>query len=252
MTTNFWDDYEQEMKERAGGGIICEAMIDLVWKTFPKDIDQEKTIFSAPPCNKNSSAPVKAADKKARLAAKALGIEHGAERDPDKGFVIRAYRDNAVKRGEPVTWKGDRFFFEAGWTDAGIEVRKSIRDAGIAQVPWKGYVRIGFFDNPYHVSLGEAGMKESDQDGNPRYPQVAYIVEAFADENAAREAIGMAVDLPIGTDDAPEGWDAETWKTVWSELYKAQEAGQTLVEIAAAFDVKPGEVAKALKQYIPI
>ena len=265
MTTNFWDDYEQEVREQSGGGIICMARIDLVWKTFPGEIDQELTLFSAPPCNKNSSAAVKAADKKARLAAKAFGDEHGALRDPSKGLCIRAYRDNAARRGQPVTWQGDRFFFEANWTDAGKEVGKSVKDASIVQLPWEGYVRIGFFDNPYHVSLGEDGKKETDQDGNPRFPQVAYIVEAFADEDAARVAINatgesgvsVAGSFTLSQQAQDAGWSAEEFKNVWPKIYERLDVAKPLVEKARAqlkedFTLTDADIDYAMDQYLPM
>lgn len=265
VTTNFWDDYEQEVQEQAGGGIICMAKIDLVWKTFPGEVNQELTLFPAPPCNKNSPAAVKAADKKAQLAAKAFGDEHGAERDPSKGLCIRAYRDNAARRGQPVTWKGDRFFFQAGWTEAGKQVGKSVRDTGIIQLPWEGYIRIGFFDNPYHVSLGEDGKREKDLDGNFRFPQVAYIVEAFADENAAREAIGVAsapgasaagsYTLSQTAQDAR--WTLATLEEVWhEEISEKLNVPAPLVEKARAqvmkdYTITEADIDYALGQFIP-
>ena len=252
--SDFWKEYEQEEQEAASGGIIGKMKIDLAWKTFPPGVDQELTFFPAPPCPRNASASVKEANTKAQLAAKALGGKDS--RDPSKGFYFRVYRDNAVSGGRAVTWQGDRFFFEASWTEAGKRVKQSLVDAGISQFPWEGYARIGFFDNPYHVKLGEAGMKKRDQNDNPAFPTVAYIIETFSSEEAARTAIGtVAVEEGVsvaGQSSAPEGWDADSWKSVWPELYAAKESGKNVAQIAGDYSVKPGDVASALSQYIPM
>lgn len=254
--SDFWKQYEQEEQETSSGGIIGKTLVDLVWKAFPSGVDQEETIFPAPPCPRNAPAKVKEANAKARSAAKALNVKHGETRDPSKGFYFRVYRDNAVSGGRPVTWQGDRFFFEASWTEAGKRVKQSLMDAGILEFPWEGYARIGFFDNPYHVKQGEAGMTKTDQNGNPAFPTVAYIVETFADEDAARTAIGtVAAEEGVnvaGQSSAPDGWDMDSWKSVWPELHTAKESGKNVAQIASDYSVKPGDVASALSQYIPM
>ena len=141
------------------------------------------------------------------------------------------------------------------------------RDVGIAQLPWEGYIRIGFFDNPYHVSLGEErGKKEKDQDGNLRYPQVAYIVEAFADENAAREAIGVAntpdVNMAGGytlSQTAQDArWTLATFEEVWhQEISKKLDVPDPLIEKARAgvretYALTNADIDHALSQFNPL
>ena len=93
---------------------------------------------------------------------------------------------------QDVTWKADRYFVVSTWTSAAKEiVVPSIKAAGVAEIPCSVWCRIGFQPDPYKQGLGETGMTDTDQDGNPRFPQVAYIVEAFDSLDAARAAVGL-------------------------------------------------------------
>jgi len=245
---SFWDSYDEAVEEESGGGgIVCQAVIETGYKVYVGGLDQVETFF-----------PARANDKKDRRAAKVKADKLAADynaRASRWSVQIRAKRDTAVVRGQPATWQGDRFFVTNSWTEACKEVVvPSLKAAGIAQLPWEGWCRIGFKPDPYKVSLGKAGMTDTDQDGNPRFPQVAYIVEVFADETAARVAVGAVESQPGPVEaafpeqaDVPEGWDAETWHALAPDLKAARDGGQSPKAIADDYGVAVKYVVAVLK-----
>lgn len=243
---NFWEQYEKDAASEGGsGGIIATVEIQTVYKGFVEGLDQAAA-FRAVPVG---------AIKEVKAAAKAAILELGADR-AQYGVQIRAYRDNAVSSGKAVTWKADRFFFQASWNDACKNVVvPSLKENGIVNLPFKGWVRIGFKPNPFNVAQGDAGKTDVDKDDNPRFPQVAYVVEVFRDADAARAAIGgeASEDTPAGnTGNAPDGWELATWQAVWPELAEAKDGGQSNKQIADDYDVPVKFVVKALADYIPL
>lgn len=245
---NFWDQYEKDAASEGGsGGIIAMTVeVETVYKGFVAGLDQAEAYRTIPV----------GASKKIKAAAKAAILELGADR-AQYGVQIRVHRDNAVSGGKPVTWQADRFFFQASWNDACKSVVvPSLKDAGIVALPFKGCARIGFKPNPFNVAQGDAGKTDADQEGNPRFPQVAYIIEVFKDADAARAAIGgeASEDTTPTTNsgNAPDGWELETWKTVWPELAAAKDSGQTNKQIADDYDVPVKFVVQALAAHIPL
>lgn len=244
---NFWDQYEKDAQsESGGGGIIATVRVETVYKGFVGGLDQSEAYRAVPV----------GASEEAKTAAKSALLELGAEK-PDYGVQIIAYRTNAVSRGKAVTWQADRYFFQASWNDACKSVVvPSIKEAGIVNLPFAGWARIGFKPNPFNVAQGDAGKTDTDKDNKPRFPQVAYIVEVFANEDAARAAIGgeasESVAAAVLGGDAPDGWEFETWKATWPELHAAKDAGQTNPQIAKDYGVPVSAVVKAMKDYIPL
>ena len=238
--SDFWKEYEQATEqEGGGGGIVTKALIETGYKVYVSGLDQADTFFPAAP---GDDAARKAAKSKAQALGKA-----------NWGIQIKAYRDTAVVRGRAATWQADRHFNTDSWTSAAKEVVvPSLRQAGIV-LPWEGWCRIGFQPDPFKLEKGEVGMTDQDQDGNPRYPQVAYITEVFADEAAARAAVGVTETTHVGGVEVsvPDKWDAESWKSVWPELYQAKEAGRSLKQIADDYGVSVPDVSKALAAHIP-
>lgn len=240
---SYWDTYtEVSQKESGGGGIVARARIETGYKVYVKGHDQVDTFFAA-------SAASESEMKTAKASASALG-------QPKWGIQIRVYRDSAVVRGAPATWQSDRFFNTDAWTDASKEVVvPSLKGSGVEKLPWEGWCRIGFQPDPFKLEQGEAGMTDSDQDGNPRYPQVAYVVEVFADEAAARAALGTQPETAsVGgvTVVVPnEDWTPEAWKSVWPDLLKAQKDGKSLAQIAKEWEVTPADVKRAIDAHIP-
>jgi len=246
--SNFWEQYEKDAESESGGsgGIICQADIETIYKGFVSGLDQADAYRAVPV---GASKDVR---KKASAEVLALGAEQA-----EYGIQIRARRENAVSRGKPVTWNADRFFFQASWNSACKDVVvPSLKATGIVNLPFSGWARIGFKPNPFNVAQGDAGKTDADQDGNPRYPQVAYITEVFKNADAARAAIGgeasEASETASGNSDAPDGWELAAWKGIWSELAAAKDGGQTTKSIADDYGVPVKFVVAALKDYIPL
>jgi hypothetical protein len=215
---SFWDSYEKVTQEESGGGgIVALVRVDMGYKVYVAGVDQADTFFGvADAANRDQ----------AKGDAQAFGRENGAPRGPQWGIQLRAYREDGLSRGQPVTWKADRFFNTDAWTSACKEVVvPSLRDNDIAP-PWEGWARIGFKPDPYKVAMGESGMTDQDQEGNPRYPQVAYVVETFANQEAAYGGVDVAdpadVAFPLETilPDFLEGtsWDDESWQQVIDDI----------------------------------
>lgn len=243
--TDFWNEYAEVSKqEGGGGGIVTRARVETGYKVYVSGADQADTFF-----------PVAPNDAGARNTAKAKAQAMGR---PNWGIQIKAYRDSAVVRGQPATWQSDRHFNTDSWTDACKQVVvPSLKDNGIVNLPWEGWCRIGFQPDPFKQAKGEAGMTDQDQDGNPRFPQVAYVVEVFADEDAARAAISVVTaeaGVSVAGDvSVPEAYgDLETWKTVWASMYKDQQEGEELKDIAKQYQATVAEVSKALAAHIPM
>lgn len=235
---DYWKEYEEtSAKESGGGGIVAKALIETGYKVYVSGTPQSETFFAAA-----------ASDEKARKAAKATAKKLG---DPRWGIQIRAYLKGATTQGKPATWKGDRFFNTDGWTSACKEVVvPSLRDNGCAPLPWKGWVRIGFKPDPYKAAMGDDGKTDTDQEGNPRFPQVAYIVESFANEAEAMAGVSAAGGS-ASTPDFPDGWDEETWKMTIPQFRAMKEEGKNIAEIGAAFGVPPAAIVKALADEVP-
>lgn len=261
---DYWQDAYDGAAEEGGLGTFGLAEAQLGYFVYAggfKGNDRiEKCFFQ----------PVKYGDEAARAAARSKAKAFAAA-NPDAGGVpevrwchtLRLFRKSCIRGdgtsvSEPTDrgagWSSDQFDPVPLWTlgsenPSSSKVRmEAMNEFGI-RPGIQFYGRFAKQNDPYKVHMGIQDGK--DQDDNPRYKQFWNVAEVYESQEAMLAVVGLdTTTAPAG--DAPEGWDAETWKTVWGELYKAQEAGQTLVEIAAAFDVKPSEVAKALKQYIPM
>jgi len=251
---NFWEKYNEEVaRESGGGGIICNAAIEIGFKVFVPGMDQAQVWF-----------PYNILDPKSRDAAfakaKALGDSYGLK--PTSGVQIHVPVETAVVRGQPATWKADRYFFTALWTDAAKQVVvPSLQKQGIPALPWTGWCALGFMDDPYKAGLGAAGMTDTDQEGNPRFPQVAYVTAVYKTQQEAAAAAtaggaGAAVATSTvaapaapaapGNVSFPQGWDLASWQSCWPAIRQAKANGQEPVAIAKDYGVSVPDVMKVL------
>jgi len=249
---NFWEKYNEEVaREGGGGGIICNATIETGFRVFVTGMEQGQTWF-----------PYSILDRQSRDAAfakaKALGDPFGLK--PSAGVQIHVPVETAVVRGQPATWKGDRYFFTASWTDAAKQVVvPSLQKLGIQALPWSGWCAIGFADDPYKASLGAAGMTDSDQEGNPRFPQVAYVTTIYKNQQEAAAAASAsggetavaapAAPAPVaatGNVSVPENWDLATWQSCWPAIREAKAKGQEPAAIAKDYGVTIPDIVKVL------
>ena len=205
MSSNFWDTFEQaDREESGGGGIVGLVNVRTGYKVYASGADQEESFFDAP-----------AGSKQARATAKAAATKYAAVHDANQArwsILLHVPVDSATRviDGEwrPVTWQADRYFVTNTWTSAAKEVVvPSLKAAGVTEIPASIWARVGFKPDPYKVEQGDAGKTDADQDGNPRFPQVAYIVEQFTDLDAARAACGLETsdDVPDDLKPLPDG-----------------------------------------------
>ncbi len=211
MANGFWDSYEQSTREESGGGgIVGKATIQVGFKVYVAGVTQAESFFPVDDPAQRETV---------KKTAQAFGQQHGAARGPQWGIQIRISRDGAFSAGKPVTtWQDDRFFNVDAWTDAAKEVVVPSLKKFEMSLPWSGWVRVGFAPDPNEVKAGT--MKDTAQDGTPRYHQRAYITEVFANQEAAQAAVGPTAETPESiaqmamgdvSVNIPEGWDAELW-----------------------------------------
>lgn len=231
------DEIVEISKALGGSGVIARVRVETGWKVYASNVSPLRAWFPAPG-GKNEDAEKKRA---AALAeAKRFAAQHDAP-PPRWAIQIRAYRDTAVVRGQPVTWKEDRTWSYPTYTDAYSLLLDNLREVGILSLPWEGWVRLRFQDDPYAVAHN---IREEDAEGNLRYKQIALISEIFPDERAAREAAGAATDGAESVPpDAPPGYTRATWERVIPEIRATLQSGKSIAEVASLYGVPPHWVA---------
>jgi len=264
VAQDFFDDFYST--DAGAGGVIARVCIETGYKVYSagfKGQDMFKTWFAMRPVKKGQDpTPEQAAIKDAiKTFAIANPDSNGATAEYGYGIMVRSYLDGAVLgNGKQVGWKSDQLDFVQSYTDAckGILV-PSLQSTGIAAElvktgSWTGYVRLAWKNDPYFVAQGEAGKKKVGKDNVLEYAQVLYISERFANEAAAREAIGLTDDAPAASSDplVPTGYTAESWESVWPVLYEAKQNGQTPAQIAADYSATVPQVVNALNVYVPL
>lgn len=238
----WWNEALEVAAAESSSGIIGKARVEFGYKVYVSGAPQAETFFPA-------GAGKSDVDKRAQAlaSAKAYAQKAGQPQKPRWSLQIRVYRNAAASGGEPVTWKDDRFFVVNTFTDAFRVVVKSLQDAGIPSLPWEGWARIGFVNDPYYERQGEAGMVDQDADGSPRFPQVAVIREVFPNEEAARATVLGVAGGPSGrTPEAPPGYTPATWALVVPEIRKVVTAGKAIQQIAAEYGIDESWVQRAI------
>jgi hypothetical protein len=113
--------------------------------------------------------------------------EAGCNDEPAFGIKITIDK-NILSRDEP--YKADLQEFIPAWQKDGFDLVCDFIDKGSLPMNEFFYGRIQYKANPFSVKQGEAGKTETDQNGVARYPSIRIPVEKFANEAAARAAIG--------------------------------------------------------------
>lgn len=233
--SDFWERFESVIEEESGGGgIVARVLVQTGYKVYVPGLSQEETFFAV------SDPMDSAARARAKAEANRLAMANGVR--SSFSIQIRAFAEDAYVRGEPAAWpKGDRFWVVNTWTEAAKQVViPSLREHGCDPLPWEGWVRIGFRPDPYKVSLGEAGMTDVDQDGNPRFPLVPYIAEVFPSREAALAAVG-GTPSPAGAIEERSEIEPPAWIVEYVRERKAEDA-----------DITPAEMAEEVGQPIPV
>jgi uncharacterized protein YukE len=93
---------------------------------------------------------------------------------------------NVLGRNEP--YKADLQEFIPAWQGDSFQMIMDYLDEGNLPMNEFFWGKVQYKANPFFVKQGEAGKKEIDQNGNPRFPSVRVPVEKFASEEAAHAA----------------------------------------------------------------
>jgi len=212
----YWDDFDKADKEESGGsgGIVGNVTIEPGFKVYASGASNEESFFPVAALGKNDRL---AAKRKAEAYAQDMGAS-GAK----WAVQIRVAKEGGFSGGKVATWNEDRFFVTDTWTDA---FKKVVRPALVAlgiDLPFNGWARIGFKNDPFREAQGEAGKTDEDADGNPRFPLVAYPTELFASQAEALTAVGDAAGTPAPSY-VPDGWTAEDWASCIPDIVEQKE-----------------------------
>lgn len=223
---------EKEFGGGSGGGIVALCDIQIGVKVFAKGQSNADTWF-----------PYTLGDEdgyeKAQTDAKKFAIEHGAfqmiqgreTNNPNAhlGISIIAHVEGAISGGGPAQWSQDRHFFvpyPKKWMRADQPnafrdlLAPSLIEHGIQKFPWAGWCRLSAAPDPYKASLGEAGMTDTDLDGNPRFPLVFFVAEVYENEEAAKAG---SVESKVGDNAGTPGPDW-TWVDFGASIGLIKEA----------------------------
>lgn len=287
---SFWNKYSDSIAQATAGGsrYVGKVRIEFGYKVYTGDVGQNETWF--PVKDGTDKEQRKQALTLANVLRERLGYT-GNQNRAQYGIQITRFRDATVRMGEsgiePVGWKDDlrenvdafrsvqqarngvvTLFNRATKEKARVSVDDvpggrlsfdivgdSLDGSKVDVLPWEGYATLAWTDDPEAVYFGDGGKWEKDQDGNPKFPQVAYLTETFTDEAAARAALGTPAAEATSVSGtqviAPEGWNAEAWYGAWSELFERRKKGETQEEIAKAYQVTEEDVKRALLAYTP-
>ena len=242
--------------EGGGGGTIALCEISYGYKSYAAGQAQGDTFFSFVPSvnDTNGQAAV------AKASAEAYNTLHQCPKPVRLGVQIKAMRNGALTRGQPVNWSVDaRYFNTDGWTEACKEVViPSLKANGILVFPWKGWARLGFKPDPYKTAQGDAGKTDHDLQGNPRFPLVAYVVEVFPDEATAHASAAADAPSPVLPSDgnAPAwspvgkgGWTVANLKEMSDTFKRMLSEGQTFAKIVSDNDIAPADLLVALGEH---
>lgn len=183
---SYWDEFNKAVeKEFGGGGVIAKVRIETGFKVYADGMYGDVSWFPT-----RFGEAHEAEKNVALIAARELGR-------PVPGTQIKMFREGAISRGKLATWNVDQFKnvnqFDTGFKKV---LLPSLVENGI-EAPWEGFARIGWQDDPHFVEMGEAGMKDEDQNGEARFPRIAYVVAVLTDAEY-QDALNAAG----GTDDA--------------------------------------------------
>jgi len=215
----YWDDFDKADKEESSGsgGIIGNVIVDAGFKVYASGQSNEATFF---PSGGVGADRRLAAKRKAEVFAQEV---NGSE--PKWAVQIQVEKQDAFSGGKAATWANNRYFVTDTWTSAFKEVVRPALEKFEMALPFTGWARVGFKADPYKEAMGEAGKTDQDQDGNLRFPLVAYITELFASKAEAMVAVGDGGGSGSGTvmpEFVPEGTE-EWWADAVTDIKEQKE-----------------------------
>lgn len=247
---NFLKGMREEGQRVAGGGsgIVSKVLVEFGLHRYVAG--HEFWDFWIPTGSMAEIEP-----KKVELAAKLQAV--GCTDAPSFGVRVTV-RKEALSAEQP--YKKDLVEFTPQWqADAYGLVEKHLVEVD-APIGTEFYAQIKGVPNPYHVTKGEAGKTDTDQNGNPRFPAIRVPVKKFANEAEARafvSANGAAnsnVQLPPFSDKAKANYPDLTQlqacaNEINEHLGKAQQ-GQPFMDDAENYPLPTPPTPPNLKSYI--
>lgn len=213
---------EMEAASSSAGGLTGQITVEAGYKCYISQMKPEDTWFPFKPTDK-------AGNEAALAKALALNAEHGVTRDPRPHVQFRLSKASVQELGFDVSWAGDRYWSYALWTQAYKQLVKPSLAEHKINVPSTFWGRLAIKQDP-------TGRQEPDADGNPRIAQVFVVDTVYKDKAEAKAAVGNVAsgagpkvpsDLIV-----PEGWDAETWWGMRSEIKTALGASPNTAALA--------------------
>ncbi len=179
---SFIDQMNKAGKEASSGGagIVAQATVEFGWHRYVEGVD-----FHAP------FTPVKDPDDMLDAKQRCVDFlrENGSQDWPTFGVRTTVHKEE-ILTGEKRSYAGDLREFVASFQEGAYEiVMQSLADTE-CPVGSKFWGRVKSKNDPYAVEKGEDGKTDKDQNGNPAYPRIRYIAEAFSNRAEALAVTG--------------------------------------------------------------
>ena len=248
MTNSYWDVARQGAKEESSGGIIGKGKIEVGYFAYVTGYagDRRRECIFLP------ADDTEDARTEARQKAQQFAVDNDKERkDARWCIIVTLYKDDCTRNGKSVEWNHDQLKPTALWTlnqDSPSAAKLLMDQVESLNIPGGEdfYAQFAWKNDPYAVSLGEAGKTETGDDGQLYYPGLYVPVRLFADVNEARNFI-TGSSIETSTETTSDAWNDATWNAVLPEMQELRDSGTSLKDIAAGYEVPLPELLKRLK-----
>lgn len=238
----FLDEMNEAGKEASGGGAgtIAQITVEFGWWRYVEGIEYW-----------DSFVPVPSASDMKNAQQKCIDFLRANESEDWPNFGIRTtVHKEEILTGEKRSYEGDLVkFIEKYKEDSYDIVYQSLSDTK-CPVNVKFWGRVKQKNDPYFVKQGEKGKTKKDQNGNPAYPRVRYIAEAFSNRAEALAAAGDNPSVPtlsgpmLSATAIAAKWTIKTLRADSGNLHNAI-AGQPIKivkDILRKWDLEPSDL----------
>ncbi len=176
----FLDEMNKAGKEASGGGAgtIAQITVEFGWWRYVEGLEYW-----------DSFVPVLLASDMKNAQQKCIDFLRANKSEDWPNFGIRTtVHKEEILTGEKRSYEGDLVkFIEKYKEDSYDIVYQSLSDTK-CPVNVKFWGRVKQKNDPYFVKQGEKGKTKKDQNGNPAYPRIRYVAEAFSNRAEALAA----------------------------------------------------------------
>lgn len=198
-----------------GTGIIAQVTVEFGWWRYIEGVDYWSSFVPAMSPDDMEPAKQRCID---------LLRLNKSEDWPNFGLRVTVHKEE-ILTGDKKSYEGDLVKFTDEYKkDAYGIVYQSLSDT-LCPVNAKFWGRVKQKNDPYFVKQGEDGKTEKDQNGNPVYPRVRYIAEAFSNRAEALAAAGdssstSTVLTALSTTAKTANWTLESLQGEAESLHK--------------------------------